>query len=239
VHFSELDLIWRLALALGFSSVIGLEREIRQKSAGLRTNALVGTGAGLFMLASQYGFADVLGRHVMLDPSRVAAQVVSGIGFIGGGLIFVRRTDVRGLTTAASVWVSAAVGMAAGGDLPILGAVTTVGYLIVSFGYAALEQYLPRSRDARSSLKLTYLDGQGLLRQLLRICGEHGFSISDVELERAGEGSAGIGGGERTVTLQLQLRGRGSLSELTEDLDAVHGVLGVGAVERNGSSGSS
>ena len=76
----ELDLIWRLALALGLSSIVGLERETRQ-SAGLRTYALVGTGAALFMLVSSYGFADVVGPRVKLDPSRVAAQVVSGIGF--------------------------------------------------------------------------------------------------------------------------------------------------------------
>jgi putative Mg2+ transporter-C (MgtC) family protein len=97
----ELDLAWRLGLALALSSVIGLERELRQKSAGLRTYAVVGTGVALFMLVSSYGFADTLGRNVTFDPSRVAAQIVSGIGFIGGGLIFVRRDDVKGLTTAA------------------------------------------------------------------------------------------------------------------------------------------
>jgi hypothetical protein len=79
-----------LALAFMLSSLIGVEREWRQKSAGLRTHALVGTGAALFVLVSKYGFTDVLGSHVILDPSRVAAQVVTGIGFIGGGLIFVR-----------------------------------------------------------------------------------------------------------------------------------------------------
>jgi putative Mg2+ transporter-C (MgtC) family protein len=109
---SQWDLLWRLAVALGLSSAIGLEREMRQKSAGLRTHSLVGLGAALFVLVSTYGFSDVLDQdHVVLDPSRVAAQIVSGIGFIGGGLIFVRRDSVRGLTTAAGVWVTAAVGI--------------------------------------------------------------------------------------------------------------------------------
>lgn len=100
-----------LGLAFVLSSLIGLEREWRQKSAGLRTNALVGTGAALFLLVSKYGFGDiVIGKLIVLDPSRVAAQIVSGIGFIGGGLIFVRGDAVRGLTTAAVVWVTAAVG---------------------------------------------------------------------------------------------------------------------------------
>src|SRR5580698_5123390 len=90
-----------LALAFVLSALIGLEREIRQKSAGLRTHTLVGVAAALIMLVSKYGFMDVLANgRVVLDPSRVAAQVVSGIGFIGGGVIFMRRDVVRGLTTA-------------------------------------------------------------------------------------------------------------------------------------------
>src|SRR5437016_10689411 len=144
----EFDVVWRLALALGLSSVIGIEREIRQKSAGLRTYALVGVGSALFMLVSQYGFADVIGKHVTLDPSRVAAQIVSGIGFIGGGIIFVRRDTVRGLTTAAGVWVAAAVGMACGGNLPIVAVATTLAYFLVSYLYPWLVERLPNSRDA-------------------------------------------------------------------------------------------
>ena len=94
-----------LTRAFFLSALVGLERELRQKSAGLRTHTLVGVSAALFMLVSKYGFMDVLANdRVVLDPSRVAAQVVSGIGFIGGGIIFMRRDVVRGLTTAASIW---------------------------------------------------------------------------------------------------------------------------------------
>src|ERR1700691_4145790 len=116
---------WRqaaeLGLALLLSALIGLEREMRQKSAGLRTHTLVGVGAALFMLISKYGFNDVLepGR-VIVDPSRVAAQIVTGVGFLGAGLIFVRGGSVRGLTTAASIWVTAAIGASAGAGLPLL-----------------------------------------------------------------------------------------------------------------------
>jgi putative Mg2+ transporter-C (MgtC) family protein len=110
----DLELVGRLALALVLSAAIGLEREWRQKSAGLRTYTLVGLGAALFSIAGAYGFQDELGNTgVPRDPSRVAAQVVSGIGFIGAGLIFVRQDAVRGLTTAAGVWLTAAVGLAA------------------------------------------------------------------------------------------------------------------------------
>ena len=107
--------IGELGLAFVLSALIGVEREIRQKSAGLRTYTLVGLAAALIMLVSKYGFGDVLSERVVLDPSRIAAQIVTGIGFIGGGLIFVRRDSVRGLTTAAIVWLTAAVGMACGG----------------------------------------------------------------------------------------------------------------------------
>lgn len=216
----ELDVAWRLVLALGLSSVIGLEREIRHKSAGMRTHALVGLGAALFMLVSTYGFADVLAQHVTLDPSRVAAQIVSGIGFIGGGLIFVRRADVRGLTTAASVWTVAAIGMAAGGDLPILASLTTALYLTVSIGYPLVGKWLPSIRGSWT-LRLTYLDGKGLLRQLLTACAEHGFAVSDLEVEQAESDDTG------EVTVRLELRDGGSRSELIDDLGAVDGVSAV------------
>jgi putative Mg2+ transporter-C (MgtC) family protein len=118
--------VGELVVAFGLSMIIGIEREIHQKSAGLRTHTLVGVGAALFMLISKYGFNDVLvpGR-IMLDPSRVAAQIVSGVGFLGAGLIFVRRDSVRGLTTAAAVWVTAAIGAACGAGLIVLGVAAT------------------------------------------------------------------------------------------------------------------
>jgi putative Mg2+ transporter-C (MgtC) family protein len=222
----EWDLLWRLGLALALSSVIGIEREIRQKSAGLRTYALVGTGSALFMLVSTYGFADVLGQHSTLDPSRVAAQIVSGIGFIGGGVIFVRRDAVRGLTTAAGVWATAAVGMAAGGDLPVLAAVTTAIYLIVSSAYPMLERILPRSRFSASRMRLTYRDGRGVLRDLLARCNERGFAVSDIAVERTSADN-----GDRAVTVRLEVRGRGSLSALTSEFDEHDGVLAVSAAQ--------
>ena len=127
----EWSLLLPLLLALALSAVIGLEREIRAKAAGLRTHTLVGLGTAVFTLVSRYGFDGSGGGLVPFDPSRIAAQVVTGIGFIGGGIIFVRRDAVRGLTTAATVWVTAAVGMAAGAGLPLLAVAATVGHLLV------------------------------------------------------------------------------------------------------------
>jgi len=222
---SELDIIWRLGLALVLSSVIGLEREIEQKSAGLRTYTLVGVGAAVFMLVSIYGFSASLGTHVVLDPSRVAAQIVSGIGFIGGGIIFVRRDTVRGLTTAAGVWVTAGVGMACGGDLPLIAIATTVIYMVVAFVYPFLVRVLPRSRYAPSELRVVYVDGQGLLREALAECAQRGFSISDLEVKHERDGAHD--GDPRHVTVALEIRGQGSVSELASELNELEGVVGV------------
>src|ERR1700733_10103381 len=139
-----------LTLAFVLSALVGLEREIRQKSAGLRTYTLVGVSAALFMLISKYGFMDVLQNdRVIVDPSRVAAQIVSGIGFIGGGVIFMRRDVVRGLHTAASGWLKAALGMACGAGLPILAVATTVCHIIIMLVFPRLVRHLPRERRAR------------------------------------------------------------------------------------------
>src|SRR5580693_10787220 len=152
-----------LALAFVLSSLIGLEREIRQKSAGLRTYTLVGVSSALITLVSKYGFTDVLENgRVVLDPSRVAAQIVSGIGFIGGGVIFVRKDLVRGLTTASIVWLTAAIGMAAGAGLPILAVAVTCGHFVVIGVFPAIERRLPKSRWAPSSLQISYQDGRGV-----------------------------------------------------------------------------
>ena len=239
MHFSEWDLLWRLGLALVLSSVIGVEREIRQKNAGMRTYALVGTGAALIMLVSIYGFSDVLeNRLIVLDPSRVAAQVVSGIGFIGGGLIFVQRNSVRGLTTAAGVWSTAGVGLACGGNLPILATAMTFVYLLVSVGYPYLTTRLPGTLSLSSRLLITYVDGAGVLRQLVAECSAHGFAIADLLVERETGRGAGDDPESRTVTVRLALRGRGSMAQLTTELESMDGVLAVRAGDANVESAS-
>ncbi len=136
-----------LGTAFLLSAAIGLEREVRHKSAGLRTYTLVGTTAALFLLVSKYGFMDVLAKElVVLDPSRVAAQIVTGIGFIGAGLIFVQGDRVKGLTTAATVWLVTAVGMACGAGLLLLALAVTVAYFVVAFVFPVVLRLLPASQ---------------------------------------------------------------------------------------------
>jgi putative Mg2+ transporter-C (MgtC) family protein len=235
-----------IVIALALCGVIGLEREWRQKSAGMRTHTLVGVGAALIMVVSKYGFFDVLGQDVVVDPSRVAAQIVSGIGFIGGGVIFVRRDIVRGLTTAATVWLAAGVGMAAGASLRLIALAVTVIYLIVVFGFNRIVRALPRSRFAFSVLRVTYQDGRGLLRTIVQMCTEKGYFIAGLDLlrnGRAGRGREDIGedtesiddpNRDRVVVL-IELEGHRDPGQLVHDLASLSGVYGVSIAEGVGS----
>jgi putative Mg2+ transporter-C (MgtC) family protein len=228
-----------LTLAFVLSALVGLEREIRQKSAGLKTYTLVGVSAALFMLISKYGFTDVLANNrVVVDPSRVAAQIVSGIGFIGGGVIFMRRDVVRGLTTAASVWLTAALGMACGAGLPVLALATTLGHFIIMFVFPKITRALPRDRRTATRLRIVYEDGRGLLRTILIACTQLRFAIDHVEVERErgsleAQDLADIEGTEvdaaprRSVALTLQVKGKRPASHLIARLTEIDGVLGV------------
>jgi putative Mg2+ transporter-C (MgtC) family protein len=219
--------IAELALAFGLSSLIGLEREWRQKSAGLRTHTLVGFGAALFVIVSKYGFSDVLGPHVTLDPARVAAQIVTGVGFIGGGLIFVRGDAVRGLTTAAIVWVTAAIGMACGAGLAIVAVVATVAHFVAVFAHPWLATKLPRSRYMGYGLRVVYEDGRGILRDVLSRCTEGGFTIAQVSTRKLDHDIAD----RPAVVVSLEVRGQPAADSLAASLNDLPGVHEVSATD--------
>lgn len=125
-------MLLRIAVACLCGGAIGLERTLRQKDAGVRTHIIVAIGAALMMIISKYGFFDVLAYDgVSLDGSRVASNVITGISFLGAGIIFLRGSNIKGLTTAAGIWVTAAVGMAIGAGLYYIGVATTVLVIIV------------------------------------------------------------------------------------------------------------
>lgn len=123
----QLDWLLRIVVAAICGAIIGYERAIQRKSAGVRTHIVVAIASALFMIVSKYGFADLLNMHgIALDPSRIAAQIVTGISFIGAGTILVRREQISGLTTAAGVWAVAAIGMAVGAGMYTIGILTTI-----------------------------------------------------------------------------------------------------------------
>jgi putative Mg2+ transporter-C (MgtC) family protein len=159
---TQWDLIGRLLLAAALGSFVGYERERLAWAAGLRTHMLVCVGSTLVMIVSAYGFADVRAQGADLDPSRMAAQVVSGIGFLGAGAIMARGEAVRGLTTAASVWSVAGVGLAVGGGLYIAAIAATIIILVILAGVKPLERRFIGSRRSRAVVLLTDRDALSL-----------------------------------------------------------------------------
>lgn len=193
--------------------LIGLEREVRRKDAGIRTHILVGLGAALFTMVSLYGAPELLAGNMRWDAARIAAQVVSGIGFIGAGVIFFHRDTVRGLTTAAAIWVAAAVGMAAGAQLYGVALLVVVFYFVSILGIAPISRRVLR-RAADQVLRITYEDGHGVLRQILMEMTAHGFETrvaSTRQVER---------GGVESVEIRMHVFGgkdfQGLLTRLTE-----------------------
>ncbi len=156
----------RLALAAVLGGAIGLERELDDKSAGLRTHLLVAVGSALFTLVSAYGFRDFLaggGNVVRADPSRIAAQIVTGIGFLGAGVIFRQGLAVRGLTTAATLWLVAAIGMAAGAGFWAGAVIATLGALISLRPMDWAKARWLRGRASRRWLLVELAEGASML----------------------------------------------------------------------------
>ncbi|ABY31276.1 MgtC/SapB family protein [Methylorubrum extorquens] len=171
------EMVARLVLAGAMGSVIGFERERLLWAAGLRTHMLVCVGACIFMIVSAFGFSDVLGqKNVTLDPSRIAAQVVSGIGFLGAGTILLRGEVVKGLTTAASLWAVAAIGLAVGGGLYVAGIAATILVVGILAGVKPIEESW-RDRMRTHTLQLTVKAGSLSIDTLQDATGERASRV--------------------------------------------------------------
>ncbi|MDO7907129.1 MgtC/SapB family protein [Paenibacillus sp. JX-17] len=176
----------RVLLAGVCGAVIGYERKSRMKEAGVRTHFVVAIGASLMMVVSKYGFEDLGNwQNVSLDPSRVAAQVVSGVGFLGAGMIFTQRNMIKGLTTAAGIWTTAGIGLGIGAGLYAVG----VGCTIM----LVLAQSLMHSRIYRKTIPSTHrLEMQvrnepGAIESVLQMLKENRVRVSGFRTERSKE----------------------------------------------------
>jgi putative Mg2+ transporter-C (MgtC) family protein len=220
--FTETSLVETGLLLATFvlCSLIGIERQLRQKSAGYRTHVLVGLGSCAFTMVSAYGFAFVLEPGTAMDPSRIAAQIVSGIGFLGAGVIFKGRDVVRGLTTAATIWVAAAVGMACGAGMVSLALMLTILHLITLFVVAPAVRRIP-SPDRNRVLHISYADGHGVLRDVLGIAASMGFSSSILRTRKAGDEKKPM------VLMDVRFFGRHPLRDLVPHLMELPGVESV------------
>ncbi len=191
----QLEYILRLALSALFGGVIGLEREFRLKEAGIRTHLIVSFASCLMMLVSKYGFLDMFQYEAVgLDPSRVAAGIVTGISFLGAGMIFARGRGVTGLTTAAGVWATVGIGMAVGAGMYLISAFCTLfivsiqallhhNFSFLSHSGAVISVQMGPQTDALDRLN-TVLADRGLVPASFKYeRTESGLSV-DLELDR-------------------------------------------------------
>ena len=216
------DALLRLAVAALLGGAIGVERELREREAGLRTHLLVSVGSALFTIVSAYGFHAFLssGANVVrADPSRIAAQIVTGIGFLGAGAIIRQGLSVRGLTTAASLWVVAAIGLAAGAGY-YSGAVIATAIVLVSLWPLRLIAYrvLHRFRPETERLIVQMPSGQspGVLIETVE---QLGVRLDAVEISQEGD--------RRNVGLDVALPKQTPAPEVVAKLADVEGVLDV------------
>ena len=214
MRFFEPEWLLRLAAALAAGVVIGLERHNRAKEAGIRTHAMVALASCLLMLISKYGFADV-GPG---DPARIAAQVVSGIGFLGAGVIFIRHDVVQGLTTAAVIWATSAIGLAFGSGMYIVGGVTAVLMMIVQ---RVLLRFMPHNTfnlELTLKIRMYHDDGIEEARKLLR---QHGFHMTgETRLTPDGEGGW-------YLSCETVAHKEGSPEKLIKDMEASDKIISV------------
>ncbi len=201
-------------------AVIGMERQFQHKAAGIRTHALVGLGSCVFTLISVEGFVYLAEYQVTRDPSRIAAQIVSGIGFLGAGVIFVNRDVVRGLTTAATVWLSAAIGMACGSGLIPLAVLATGLHFVAAVAFPPLARRLPQKGD-RSTLVVSYLDGKGVLRTILEAATDLGCKTTLLNTRQRREDDRTL------IRAEMRFQGGPSVRDVMTQLAELPGVVGV------------
>jgi putative Mg2+ transporter-C (MgtC) family protein len=218
-ELSTAEALLRLLIAAGLGGAIGLERELRDHEAGFRTHLIVSLGACVFTLVSAYAWTDwtfSTASGVVFDPTRIAAQIVTGIGFLGAGAIIVRGLSVRGLTTAATLWVVAAIGMAAGTGYYAV-AVGAAALVLVSLGPLKLisTRFVARVRpeEAEIGIKLAQ-DGQAA--RVLEAIEDLGGRVSRVEF-----------GDEHTIDVTLWALRRSESARIAEKVNELEDVEGV------------
>ena len=203
-HIGAWDYLIRIVVACLCGGLIGLERTKRLKEAGIRTHIIVALGATLIMVVSKYGFADVIGA----DASRIASNVITGISFLGAGVIFVRGGSVKGLTTAAGIWATAAIGLALGAGMYTVGVLCTVLMIMLQI---SLHKLLPGDMQSSKELLLVISkEYHTVMPQIRKRLEEMKILISGVEMEK-------LDNGDVRVTLDVRLH-KDSISDELLDL---------------------
>jgi putative Mg2+ transporter-C (MgtC) family protein len=211
------EVLIRLAIATGLCAAVGFEREFRGQPAGIRTHSVVGIGSALFTIAGAYGFSDL---HASGDPGRIAAQVASGVGFLGAGVILRHGLDVRGLTTAATLWLSAALGVAAGAGMGPAAAIATALVMLVLLSAKYTRSLI--ERRLRKVLKVRYEVGHGALGQVVQLLEENSTYVGRMRVVD----DEGSNPPTRTVWVDTEIS-RDELDDVLTTLRDRQGVLDV------------
>ena len=205
-HIGAWDYFVRIAVACICGGLVGLERTKRLKEAGIRTHIIVALGATLIMVVSKYGFADV----VSADASRIASNVITGISFLGAGVIFVRGGSVKGLTTAAGIWATAAIGLALGAGMYTVGVLCTVLMIVLQI---SLHKFLPGDMQSSKELLLVISrDYHTVMPKIRARLGEMKILIGSVEMEK-------LENGDTRVTMDVRLHKDNVSDELLDLAD--------------------
>lgn len=183
---SNWTVLFRLILAAVLSGMIGFEREFHGRAAGFRTHILLCVGSTLVMLTSMHIF-DVYSSRVAVDPARIAAGVITGIGFLGAGAIMHSRSSIRGLTTAASLWVVAGIGLAVGSGL-YFGAITTTVIAIIALLIFSRLEYVMIRKDWYKTIVIETKEGSDRIKAVRSVLSEYRTDITDFEIDKAKDG---------------------------------------------------
>lgn len=205
----------RLALSGVLAGLIGFEREMRSKEAGIRTHFLVGVGATLVMIVSQYGFFEVVGPYIDVDPSRIAAQVVSGVGFLGAGIIFKEKGTVKGLSTAAGIWTTAAIGLSIGSGMYAVGIFVTV---LVLIAFEILKKI--SLKYDHSYLEMEIKSNEKLYKEVQKILIEKKVLTDFLK----GSSTGGINS-LYTTKLRIKMKKESEIDDILELIQNINGVV--------------
>jgi len=212
-----LDALARLGLAAICGLAIGLERQLNQHEAGMRTHVLVALGAALFTIAGAYGFEDIV-QAATVDPARVAAQVASGVGFIGAGSIIRQGPSIRGLTSAATLWLTGALGVAAGAGAPFATLIATVFVLLTLVGLGVLKPVIDSWSLQSVTLEVEYEQGKGTLAPILEVLEQRQLKLEQLKIRDDGDKAV------RRVFMTVTGRKLSTLDDLAEQIRAMDEV---------------
>lgn len=213
------ELLLRLFIACLCGFIIGVERSFRQKEAGIRTHIILALGAALMMVVSKYGFFDIAEMSLTgldADASRVASNIVTGISFLGAGVIFVRGGSIKGLTTAAGIWATAGIGMALGAGMYLVGIACTAGMIVIQL---LLHKFMPFSENMETNIiSIKINEGSQALDQITEQLTKSGMVVTGIRFKKQDNG---ITKAELTVRFSKKKTSMKTILDFITDNEAV------------------